>query len=73
MSLMDPEDQEFGRKAAQDQEKVDELERQGVSEEDLSDEPPSHEPRPAVKPMSLEDLVDRAASRGPRRRIAKKM
>jgi hypothetical protein len=27
----------------------------------------------AVKPMSLEDLVDRAASRGPRRRIAKKI
>lgn len=49
MSLMDPEDQEFGRKAAQDQEKVDELERQGVSEEDLSDEPPSHEARPGRK------------------------
>ena len=28
MSLMDPEDQQFGHKAAEDQEKVDDLERQ---------------------------------------------
>jgi hypothetical protein len=49
MSLMDPEDQKFGHKAAHDQEKVDELERQGVSEEDLSDEPPRDEPRAGRK------------------------
>ena len=40
MSLVDPEDQEFGRKALEDQEKVDRLAEQGVSEEDLSDESP---------------------------------
>lgn len=49
MTLMDPEDQVFGYKAAQDQEKVDELERQGVSEEDLSDEPPREGPRAGRK------------------------
>jgi hypothetical protein len=45
---MDPEDQEFGRKAAEDQEKVDQL-AEGVSEEDLSDEPTREEPRPGRK------------------------
>ena len=49
MSLMDPEDQKFGHKAAQDQEKVDELEREGVAEDELSDEPPRDEPRAGRK------------------------
>jgi hypothetical protein len=46
---MDPEDQEFGRKAAEDQEKVDRLAEKGVSEEELSDEPARQEPRPGRK------------------------
>lgn len=49
MTLMDPEDQEFGRKAAEDQEKVDELERQGVSEDELSDDAPRDAPRAGRK------------------------
>lgn len=49
MSLMDPEDQEFGRRAARDQEAVDALEEQGVSEEDLPDDAPRKEPRPGRK------------------------
>jgi hypothetical protein len=40
MSLVDPEDQQFGRKALENQEKVDRLAEQGMSEEDLPDEAP---------------------------------
>jgi hypothetical protein len=39
MSLMDPEDEQFGRQARKDQEEVDKLEEQGVTEEEVSDEP----------------------------------
>lgn len=49
MSLMDPEDREFGHKAAQDQEKVDALEKEGVSEDELPDEPPRDSPRAGGK------------------------
>lgn len=49
MSLMDPEDQEFGRKAAEDQETVDALEKQGVTPEELPDEPPREGPRAGRK------------------------
>lgn len=49
MSLADREDQEFGRKAAEDQERVDDLEKEGVSEEDLPEEPPRDEPRAGRK------------------------
>ena len=49
MSLMDPEDQEFGRKAAEDQDTVDALEDKGVTEDELSDEPPRKEPRAGRK------------------------
>ena len=52
MSLMDPEDQQFGHKAAEDQEEVDRLEEQGVTEEDLSDDPPRDEPRAGRKAPS---------------------
>lgn len=46
---MDPEDQEFGWKAAEDQEKVDQMEEKGVSEEELPEEPTRKEPRPGRK------------------------
>ncbi len=49
MSLMDPEDQKFGRQAAQDQELVDTLEEQGVTEEELPDHPAHEDPRPGRK------------------------
>jgi len=49
MTLADPEDQEFGRKAAEDQAKVDELAERGVSEDDLPEESPREEPRAARK------------------------
>lgn len=49
MSLMDPEDQKFGRQAAEDQELVDLLEEQGVAEEQLSDDPAHEDPRPGRK------------------------
>jgi hypothetical protein len=49
MSLADPEDQEFGRKAREDQEKVDALAEQGVDEEDLPDDPPRETPRAGRK------------------------
>ena len=45
MSLMDPEDQEFGRKAEEDQELFDALEEKGVAVEDLPEEPPRDQPR----------------------------
>lgn len=35
----DPQDKQFGAKAARDQERVDELEREGVDEEQLPDVP----------------------------------
>jgi hypothetical protein len=49
MSLMDPEDQEFGHKAAEDQEVVDALEERGLTEEDLPDEQPVNGPRAGRK------------------------
>jgi hypothetical protein len=49
MSLMDPEDQKFGHKAAEDQELVDTLDEQGVAAEDLPEEPPRKEPRAGRK------------------------
>lgn len=49
MSLMDPEDQQFGHKAAEDQEEVDALANRGVTEDELSDEPPRKEPRAGRK------------------------
>ena len=49
MSLMDPEDRKFGRKAAADQELVDALDEQGVAAEDLPEEPPREEPRAGRK------------------------
>ena len=49
MSLMDPEDQKFGRKAAEDQELVDALDEQGVAAEDLPEEPPRKAPRAGGK------------------------
>jgi hypothetical protein len=49
MSLMDPEDQQFGHKAAEDQDKVDALEEKGVTEDELSNEPPRKEPRAGRK------------------------
>ncbi len=49
MSLMDPEDRKFGRKAAEDQEFVDALEEQGVAVEDLPEEPPRKDPRAGRK------------------------
>ena len=49
MSLMDPEDQKFGRKAAEDQALVDALGEQGRAAEDLPDETPRKTPRPGRK------------------------
>lgn len=49
MTLMDPEDQEFGRKAAEDQEAVDALEDEGIEESDLSDDAPRESPRAGRK------------------------
>jgi hypothetical protein len=49
MSLMDPEDQQFGRKAAEDQEKVDDLADKGVTEDELSGEPARTTPRAGRK------------------------
>jgi hypothetical protein len=60
MSLMDPEDQQFGHKAAQDQDKVDALEDKGVTEDELSDESPRKEPRAgrkAEEPMNSSDAL----------------
>jgi hypothetical protein len=44
----DPQDQAFGAASREDQELVDELEKQGVREEELPDEPARH-PRAAGK------------------------
>ena len=49
MTLADPQDSEFGAKAAKDQEEVDRLAAQGVSEDELPDEPPRDEPRAGSK------------------------
>ncbi len=49
MSLVDHEDQKFGRKAAEDQEFVDALDEQGVAAEDLPEEPPRKPQRPGRK------------------------
>ena len=49
MSLMDPEDQNFGSKTTEDQEFVDALDEEGVTAEDLSDESPREEPRAGRK------------------------
>jgi hypothetical protein len=49
MTSMDPEDQEFGRKAAEDQDAVDALAEEGVEESDLSDESPRESPRAGRK------------------------
>lgn len=49
MSLMDPEDEEFGRRAGQDQELVDELEKEGVTQDELPDRAPREGPRPGRK------------------------
>ena len=49
MSLMDPEDEKFGWRAADDQELVDILEEQGVTEDELSDDPVNENPRPGRK------------------------
>ena len=61
MSLMDPEDQEFGHKAAEDQEKVDELKREGQTEESFQTSRQGTNPGLAGKPMSL-NQTNRAAS-----------
>ncbi len=44
----DPQDQEFGAEAAADQEQVDELEAEGVSEQEMPDSP-EKSPRAAGK------------------------
>jgi len=44
----DPKDKAFGAAASRDQDKVDELEREGFTENDLPDEPAQH-PRAAGK------------------------
>jgi hypothetical protein len=44
----DPQDKQFGASAARDQERVDQLEREGVDEEELPDEP-SRSPRAGGK------------------------
>ena len=49
MSLMDPEDQKFGRNSAEDQQLVDALDEQGVAAEDLPEEPPRKKPRAGRK------------------------
>jgi hypothetical protein len=49
MSLVDPDDQKFGRQAAEDQELVDTLETEGVTEEELPDDPAHEDPRPGRK------------------------
>lgn len=46
--IKDPQDKEFGATASRDQEIVDELERNGVTEDELPDEP-AHHPRSAGK------------------------
>ena len=38
MSLRDPQDSQFGAEAAEDQERVDELESEGASGDDLPEE-----------------------------------
>jgi hypothetical protein len=49
MSLMDPEDQKFGRNAAEEPELVDTLDEQGVAAEDLPEEPARNNSRPGHK------------------------
>ena len=49
LTLMDPEDQQFGHKAAEDQDEVDALADKRVTEDELSDEPPQKEPRAGRK------------------------
>lgn len=44
----DPQDKQFGAAAARDQERVDELESEGVGEDELPDEP-ARAPRPGGK------------------------
>jgi hypothetical protein len=44
----DPQDKAFGAAASRDQDIVDELEKQGVTEDELPDEP-THHPRSAGK------------------------
>ena len=49
MTTADPEDQQFGKKAAEDQAEVDRLAREGVTDEELSDKPAHDEPRAGRK------------------------
>ena len=45
----DPQDMEFGAQAAADQRRVDELEEQGIRNQDMPDSPPEEAPRAAGK------------------------
>jgi hypothetical protein len=50
----DPQDKAFGAAASRDQEAVDELEKRGVTEEELPDEPARH-PRAGGKAEPAND------------------
>lgn len=49
MTNADPEDQQFGKQAAEDQAEVDRLAREGVTDDELSDRPAHDEPRAGRK------------------------
>ena len=49
MTLADAQDSAFGAQAAKDQEEVDRLESEGVSEDEMPDRPAHQEPRAGSK------------------------